>query len=333
MSTILDVAKVAGVSVATVSRVLNNSTKVSVNTNQCVLEAIRKLNYQPNLLGRNLRRMESRLILVLTPNISNPYYSQIISGMEDKAHKNNYNIMLCNTNSSSKREKVFLELLYNKLSDGVIFMASELSMHEITEISKRFPVIQCCEYLEGAGVSHVSIDNYSAAYRAVKYLLSLNHKRIGMISSVNKFISTSLREKGYRQALEDEGIKFKPELISYGDYQYGFKSGLKATKQLLGLRDRPTAIFAISDILAIGAIRAAKEKKLEVPKDIAVVGFDNISYASMFNPMLTTISQPLYDLGSTAIDLLLKQMQGLISEPQEIFMGHEMLIRESTFKI
>ncbi len=328
MATIRDVAKASGVSVATVSRVINNSASISEQTRNNVMQAIKVLNYQPNLLGRNLRRTETRMVLVLLPTISNPFYARIVKGMEDVAHKNGYNVMLCNTDSDNRREKLYLNLLKNRLSDGAVFMGPELGKDELSEIGFNFPIVQCCEYKEGAMVSHVSIDNFSAAYTAVRHLIGLGHKRIGLISSSNSFVSTGQREEGYIKALKESGIVFSKELIRYGDY--GFKSGLRAAKQFLAIEKRPTAIFAISDIMAIGAIRAVKEEGMKVPSDMAVMGFDDVSFASMCDPLLTTISQPKYDLGCITMDLLLKRIGGGMKEPENIYLEHELIIREST---
>lgn len=330
MSTIQDVAKEAGVSVATVSRVLNGSRSVSPKTKELVMGVVRKLDYQPNLLGRNLRRIETRMVLVLLPSIANPFYSRIVKGIEDVAHKNGYNILLCNTDSDINRERMYLELLKNRLSDGAIFLAPELSMEDLSAIAKSYPVVQCCEYKEGAKVSHVSIDNFGAAYKAVKHLVGLGHRKIGMISCSNGFVSTVQREAGYRKALEDSGIIFDRALVKYGDY--GFKSGLRAAVQFITMSERPTAIFAISDVMAIGALRAIKESGLKTPEDIAVIGFDNISFASMCDPLLTTISQPKYDLGCTAMELLLRHIRKELMEAEDIFLEHELIIRESTIK-
>ncbi|HHW48296.1 MAG TPA: LacI family transcriptional regulator [Clostridiaceae bacterium] len=328
MSTIQDVAKAAGVSVATVSRVINNSRSVSAETRELVLETIKKLNYQPNLLGRNLRRAETRLILILLPSISNPFYAKLVKGAEDVAHKNGYNVMLCNTDSDINRERMYLEHLKNRLADGLIFMSPEIDKDELTSISKRFPVVQCSEYKEGADVPRIRIDNMAAAYKAVKHLIGIGHRRIGLISAKNEYVSTKQRELGYRKALEDSGIDFDSALVKYGNY--GFRSGLRAGNQLLSIDNRPTAIFAISDSMAIGAIRAAKERGLKVPADIAVVGFDDISFASMCEPPLTTISQPKYDLGCAAMEMLLAQIQGKPFETDEIVLEHELIIRQST---
>jgi LacI family transcriptional regulator, repressor for deo operon, udp, cdd, tsx, nupC, and nupG len=330
MVTIQDVAKASGVSVATVSRVLNDSPSVNPETRDKVQEVIDKLNYRPNLLGRNLRRSETKMALVLLPSISNPFYSKIVRGIEDVAHRNGYNIMLCNTNGDKQREKVYMDLLRNRLADGVILMASELNKDELSTIGIQFPVVQCCEYKEGAKVSHVSIDNKNAAYRVIKHLISLGHKRIGMISASNKSVSTYLREEGYERALAENGIEPDKSLVRYGDYS--FKSGVVATKGLLDMKERPTAIFAISDMMAIGAIKEIKAHGLKVPEDIAVAGFDNISIASMYDPTLTTVSQHQYDLGCTVMEVLLRQIRGELKEPQDVLLEHELIIRESTFK-
>lgn len=330
MATIQDVAKAAGVSVATVSRVLNGSSAVSEKTKEVVLDVIKKLDYQPNLLGRNLRRLKTKMILVLLPNIANPFYSRVVKGIEDISHKNGYNVMLCNTDSDRNREKVYLELLYSRLADGVIFMSPEIGKDELSEIAHKFPVVQCCEYKEGASASYISIDNFNAAYTAVKHLVDCGYQRIGMISADNRFLSTVQREAGYRKALEDSSLKYDAGYIRYGDY--GFKSGKTAAEQLLNLEKRPDAIFAISDIMAVAAIKAVREKGLRVPDDVAVMGFDNISFASMCDPMLTTISQPKYFLGCIAMELLLKQIYEGTKETRSVLLEHELIIRDSTAK-
>ena len=329
-STIQDVAKAAGGSVATVSRVINNSEAVTESTREAVMSAIKILNYQPNLLGRNLRRTETRRLLVLLPNIGNPFYARIVKGIEDVAHKNGYNVMLCNTDSDAERERMYLELLKSRLADGVIFMAPVLGKEGLTEIGKSFPVVQCCEYTEGAQVSHVSIDNHAAAYKLTKHLISAGHQRIGMISCRGAVVSIMQRENGFKKALADSGIGFREELVKYGDYS--FNSGLRAANQFVSMKDRPTAIFAISDIMAIGALRSIRENNLKVPEDMAVAGFDNINFASMCNPTLTTISQPKYDMGCISMELLLRQIRGELKEPKEILLEYEIIIRESTVR-
>jgi DNA-binding LacI/PurR family transcriptional regulator len=329
MSKIKDVAKLAGVSVATVSRVINGSDAVHDATRQKVMDAIKELGYRPNLLGRYLRRTETKMVLVLLPTISNPFYSKIVLGIEDVAQKNGYSIMLCNTNSDVEREKIYIGLLRNRLADGVIFMAPAIESDLLSDIARNFPTAQCCEYKEEAPAPHVSIDNYSAARKAVKHLLDLGHERIAMITSDNNFISTKERERAYRQVLEEYGIEFNPALIRHGDY--GFRSGLRSMLQLLDQPQRPTAVFCISDMMAIGAIKAAFEKGLDVPGDLAVCGFDDIEFANMFEPPITTIAQPKYDLGCMAMRLMLKQIEeGILGEAEDVYLEHELIIRKST---
>lgn len=330
MATIRDVAEKAGVSIATVSRVLNKRVSVSPATRIKVEKAIEELNYQPNYLGRNLRRAETKIILVILQNISNPFYSKVVEGIEDLGHKHGYNIMICNTDSESDRERSYLDLLVNRLVDGVILMEPEIDSEELAQIGNSFPVVQCCEYKEGADVPHISIDNVAAGYTAVNHLIKLGHTRIGMISGYNRLLSAMQRETGYKRALREADIAFEPALIKYGSY--GFTGGLRAAKEFLQLDNPPTALFAISDITAIGAIRAIKEEGLNIPEDIAVVGFDNTSIASMYDPQLTTISQPRYDLGKISMEFLLEQINDNDISAQEIYLEHELIIRESTVK-
>lgn len=335
MVTIRDVAERAGVSIATVSRVLNNQIQVKPATRAKVNKVIKELNYQPNYLGRNLRRAETRIILVILQNISNPFYSKVVTGIEDIGHKNGYNIMICNTDSDPEQERLYLELLVNKLVDGVILMEPEIDGDELSQISKDYPIVQCCEYIEEADVSHISIDNVAAGYTAVNHLINLGHKKIGMISSYNRLLSAKQREEGYKKALSEAGLKFQPEFIKYGSY--GYRGGLRTAKEMLRLEDPPTAIFAISDITAIGAIRGIKEEGLRVPEDIGVIGFDNTSIASMYDPRLTTISQPRYDLGRISMEVLLsiisdKEKDGKEMKLDTIYLEHELIIRESTVK-
>ncbi len=328
--TINDVAEKAGVSVATVSRVINGSSNVSEKSRNKVIEAIREMNYRPNLLGRNLRRIKSERVLVLLPTISNSFYSEIVKGIEDVANRNGYNIMLCNTDSDADREKKYIKMLKSRLADGVILMASVMSREELTALSKEVPMVQCCEYKEGIPVLHISIDNEKAAYKAVRHLIGLGHRNIGFIGADNQFMSSILREQGYQRALSEAGIEEEPSYFCYGDYSY--QSGYRMMKQLLSLERRPTAAFCISDLMAIGAIRAAMEENLRIPEDLAVCGFDNIHFARMFQPSITTIAQPMYDLGCASMDALLNVMQGKNAGEVNCFLEHELIIRSSTVK-
>lgn len=332
MSTIADVAKEAGVSVATVSRVINENEKVSSETVEKVNAAIKKLHYKPNVWGRRLRMGESKTILVFVPNIRNPYYASIVSGIEDTMRNSNYGIMLCITNNDKHKEKEFLERLKNGQADGAIMMTVEKQDMDIMRLAHEVPIVQCCEYCENypeGEIAHVSIDNFAAAKQVVQYLISLGHEKIGFIGSVNKFISSEQRQKGYEKALEEAGIPVKPEYIAYADEDYNFPSGIRAANELLQQEERPTAIFCISDVLALGTIRAAGGLQISVCNDLSVVGFDDVEYATMLQPMLTTVSQPRYSLGKASAEMLIRQIE-TGEKSGKMYLEHKIILRDST---
>ncbi len=325
MTPIQEVAKRAEVSVATVSRVINNNPYVKPATRERVLEAIEALNYIPNLSGRILRCNETKVVLVLLPTISNPFYSKAVTGIRHIADKFGYLILICNTESSAQKEMEFLEILRHKQADGAIVMSQELDIAQLDKIGAHYPIVQCFEYRKSEILSHVAIDNEKAAYEAVNYLIGLGHKRIGLVGCNTQYSSALQREMGYKRAMEDAGIPLDPNLIIRGDY--GFKSGYNCTGKLM--EHKPTAIFAISDMQAIGVTKALKGMGLLVPRDISVVGFDNVTFAEIYDPGITTISQPTYKMGSKAMTILINQMKGEASAPQHITMKHTLVVRES----
>ena len=327
--TISQVAKEAGTSVATVSRVINQTGTVRPETRQKVLQAIERLGYQPNVWGRNLRRGESRVVLVMVPNVTNPYYAPIIAGAEDALNAAGYSIMLCITNMEQSRRSRYIDLMRNRRADGAILMDIVMDDHSIVHLAQQYPLVQCCEYYQSDAISHVSIDNFSAAREVVSRLVSLGHTRIGFIGAKNSFISTNLRYKGYHAALKELSIAAKPEYEGFAGGDYSFSTGVKVAGDLLDRPARPTALFCVSDVLALGALQAARERGLRVPEDLSVVGFDDVEYASMFQPRLTTIRQPCYQLGELAASLLLRQIGGEAGG-QSLFLPHEWIIRDST---
>lgn len=329
MITIADVAKEAGVSVATVSRVLNKNGPVSPAALEKVNIAITKLNYQPNVWGRRLRRQESRMLLIFVPTISNPFYASIVSGIEDEARNHQYGTMLCITNGDKNRQQEFLQLLFDGQADGAITLCTDKDDKGILAVAEQVPIVQCCEFCKGAEIAHVSIDNFAAAEQVVRYLYSLGHRKIGFIGSVNRFISSEEREKGFEEGMKQVGLPLRKEYMAYADRDYSFQSGIAAAKQILSTEDRPTALFCISDVLAMGAIRAANGMGIKRIKEWSVVGFDDVEYATMLNPMLTTVSQPRYSLGKTSAEMLIQQIE--TGEGRDsIFLEHKLVIRDST---
>lgn len=330
MATIKDVATLAQVSVATVSRVINKEENVKLETKEKVIKAIKILDYSPNLLGRNLRRSRTKQILVLLPTISNPFYSGVIKGIKSKAQEEGYNIMISITDSEKEIEKNTMKLLTTRLVDGVILFASRLSTTAITKIAKEYPVVQCSEYVEGSHTSRVSIDNLRAAYEAVTYLISLGHTRIAMIGNNEGYTSAVLREQGYKKALEDHLINLNPEFMRYTTYSY--VGGQEACRTLLSLEHSPTAIFTIADSIAVGAVKEIKERGLKVGKDIDVIGFDDTTITKIYHPTITTIAQPRFEMGREAMKLILQKIEDIESPSECITLEHRLMIRESTRK-
>ena len=330
MATMADVAKEAGVSVATVSRLLNNQETVSPETAARVFAAIEKLDYEPNILARNLRKNESRVILIISPNVTNPYYAHILSGIGDVATKLGYSALICNTEDDEEREREALDMLRKHRADGAILMASNLSGEWLLNYSREFPIVQCSEFDPQVDIPHVSIDNYQATRDAVQYLVDLGHRSIALISSENQYMSTKLRMQAYRDTLEKNNISINNDYIICASRDYSFKSGKSKAKELLNVSPRPTAIFCISDTLALGAITAAKELGLAVPQDVTVVGFDDVDHTTMFHPYITTVAQPCYELGQQSAYLLYSQMRQEPNMPRQLVMDHKLIVRESS---
>lgn len=329
MVTIGDVAKYAGVSVATVSRVLNNSETVKPATADRVLAAIRDLDYVPNQSARNLRRSESGVILTLAPNFSNPYYSRILTGIGDLAHDSAYSVLICNTGGRPENEERFLKMLDAHRADGAIFLGCRKDNPRLKDYAQRHPIVQCCEYVPELEQPSVSIDNYAAAAETVRYLIAQGHRRVALLSAGNDFISTQLRRQGYEDVLHQAGLYCGDELVAYADADYSYNSGLTAADALLRLRPRPTAICCVSDILALSVISRAHDLGLRVPEDLSVTGIDDVDYTTMFHPQLTTVAQPCYEMGQESLRILLRMLRGGQPPRTRTFLPYKLVLRES----
>lgn len=327
MANIQEVARKAGVSSATVSRVLNNTTVVSSRTKLKVEKAIKELQYEPSMLGRNLRKSESRLLLVLIDSYSNPYYSNIINGIEDYSIANNYHILLCETDSNPERENIFLNMVRNKLADGVISMNPTITLEMLMDLAEKHSIVLCSEYYENGAIPYVTIDNEGAAYKAVKHLIKLGNEKIAFINYDESFIYARQRRRGYERALKEFGLPVRNEWIYHAE-GLDFQDGVQALRKFFQCDDRPTAVFAVSDTLAIGALKEVNVRGMKIPDEMAVVGFDNINFSNMTNPTLSTVSQPMYDMGYKAASMLIDSIQG--KSVDSIVMDHELIIREST---
>lgn len=333
MATISDVAKEAGVSVATVSRVINEKNQVKKMTANKVYAAIEKLSYEPNLLARNFRKSESKVILIITPNITNPYYSHILSGIGDIASKLGYSALIFNTQGQEDREKEGMDMLRKKRADGAILLASPIGAQWILDYAKDYPLVLCSEYDENIPISRVSIDNLKATAEVIKYLVKLGHRKIGTISAKNSYISTWQRMQGYKEELKNNNLDYNSAYVGYAEKDYSFTSGKKIALKILSREDPPTALFCISDTLALGALAAAKELGIIVPEDLSIIGFDNVAETTMFHPYITTVAQPSRELGISAMYMLYEQILDKETPIKQKLLNYEFIIRESSKEI
>ena len=327
MATIKDVAKASGVSVATVSRVLNKDKRVAPHTRILVEDFIKKLGYHPNLLGRSLRLQQTQMILVVLDSISNNFHVKLIRSIEMESRRHGYNLMLCATHGDRKIEAAYLEMLKNKMADGIIFLSTTQTAEEMQSLGREYPIVQCGEYYEGIGVPIVSIDNEKAACAATEHLIATGRRRIAHITVSNDVISTKARLAGYRTALAAAHLPFCSELVVYA--HYGYRSAYQAMGQLLALPEPPDAVFAISDRMAAGAIKCAIDQHYNVPQDISVIGFDNTDITTIYNPSISTVSQSENLMGEAAMQILVEHIGGKEEIPFKLF-DFALIPRDST---
>ncbi|WP_050182457.1 LacI family DNA-binding transcriptional regulator [Domibacillus robiginosus] len=322
-----DVAKRANVSPATVSRVLRQPDLVKKETKEKVIQIINELNYKPNMIASQFRTRETKTILVVVPDITRPFFSEVLRGIEHTALQNGYQVILGDTENRIEREKEYIELLYRKQAEGAVLLTARMDRDSLKELSSQFPVVLACEYMDGLDIPTVSIDNISSARKVTEHLINVGHRKIAHISKGTDVILGKDRQRGYQQAMMSHDLPINPSWVQEGDYD--IDSGYKQMVKLLALEDRPTAVFVFNDEMALGSIKAVKDHGLRVPEDIAIVGFDNLPMASFFSPYMTTIDQPKYEIGQKAADLLLRLLKGIFIKRKKIVMKDELIIRES----
>ncbi|MEZ5759434.1 MAG: LacI family DNA-binding transcriptional regulator [Emcibacteraceae bacterium] len=324
MATIRDVSRIAGVSVATVSRTLSKPDKVSAKTREIVNAAILETNYKPDILARNFRTRKSSTIVVLVPDIANPFFSRVIRGIEQTAQSLGYAVLLGDTQGDLGRESTYANMVNTSQVDGII----QLDSHNPFENNSDVPIVNACDCVRGANIPTIELDNAAAAEKMTDYLISLGHNNIAIITGPLDSTITQNRLSGYKAALKKSEIKFKPENINVGDYS--FLSGMSATRMLMKNQIPPSAIFCMNDQMAIGAIKQVKKMGLKVPDDISVAGFDNISFSEYCDPPLTTISQPAEEFGSKAMSTLYRIINQEGTVKRNVFLDFELIIRNST---
>ncbi len=328
MANILDVALKANVSIATVSRVVNKSDhKVNPATREKVLAAISELDYRPNALAKGLLMKKTMTIGIIIPDISNPYYAEIVRGIQDTADQAGYAVMLHNTDGKQERIIRYIYLLREKSADGVIFCGGIINGYETLSILKELKERVVVVGRHEVDFPAVMVDNMGGATQAVQHLIDRGHRLIGCIAGPDGSTTAADRLTGYRNALAQNGMALNEQLVKRGNWSP--ESGYLLAKELLARRERPTAILCANDQMAFGAIKAARELSLNVPKDLSVVGFDNVPPGSYFDPSLTTVEIPMYEIGRAAMQMLIDLLSREKFEKLRLF-NTKLLVRGST---
>ncbi|MGM0499227.1 MAG: LacI family DNA-binding transcriptional regulator [Bacillota bacterium] len=326
--TIKDIAKEADVSITTVSRVLNDKPDVGDDTRAKILKIIEEMNYNPNSVARGLVMQKTHTIGLIIPDISNPFFPQIVRAVEDKAQELGYSVIFFNTDNHLERERKAVELFKSKQVDGLIVSLS-LGNEEILKNLKaaNYPVVQIDRSVLDHSYPLVSIDNQKSAYKMVEYLLKKGHKKIAHISGDLNTTTARERLSGYKKALKNYKVEINEDYIIEGDYTQD--SAYQAMQNLLKLEVRPTAVFAANDLSAAGVYKAVFAADLKIPEDIAVAGHDDINLASLLKPELTTMRQPKYKMGERAVTVLLEMINSENAKIEDQILNTDLIIRES----
>jgi LacI family transcriptional regulator len=332
--TIKDVAKYANVSIATVSRIVNGLPGYSEDTKKKVQEAIEALGYQPNAIARGLINKRTQTIGVLFPEVSGMLSSEVLEGVESAAHDGGFSVIVCNTTSSGKRTVKYLRLLQEKRVDGIIF-ASEDVKEEYYKIFQemKVPVVLVSTASSNYDLPFVRVNDFKGAFHATEYLIKKGHKQIGMIGgSKSDPIAGIPRMNGFKEALQKHNLAFSENHLTTNE-GYRFQNGKESLPVLLKQLPHMTALFAASDEMAIGAMSAAHQLGIKVPEELSIIGYDNLKIAEMCYPALTTVSQPLKDMGQTAGQILVKLIKGEEKEAESRYMPFTIVERQSVCNI
>ena len=329
-ATIRGVASAAGVSIATVSRVLNGRPDVAPETRELVLRAVREQGFTTNRNARALSGGRTGLIGVTLPLVEAAYFGVILSGASEALYEQDMRIVLCPTLHQHDREVTLLDRLMRGTTDGAVLMLPEESSAELKALQRDFPFVVVDPRIPlDEGIPVVSAAHGAGARAATEHLISLGHRRIGAITGPREWIACTERINGYHGALAAAGVLPDPELVTVSDFRNGPVTAAAAAK-LLDLPDPPTAIFAFNDNVAVGVLRAARERGLRVPEDLSVVGFDDSEQAEIVSPPLTTVRQPLAEMGRMAVSLLLRLLENQRVDALRIQLATKLVVREST---
>lgn len=323
------IAARAKVSLGTVSNVINGSTAVRETLRRRVLNAIEDMGYQPSQLARGLRRNYTNMIGMIIPDITNPFFPAVVRAVEDVAFPHRFHLVLCNSDDDPKKEASYLNELQSYLPAGLLLIpAPDSQLREPPLHNGRLTPSVCIDRKpRGWKGDVVRADNESGSYAAVRHLIDYGHRDIAIVTGPSHLAVVKERFAGFRRALKEANLTPPPFYIARAEFDR--LSGLEAGLRLLRLSSRPTAIFAVNDMMAMGVLLALRELGLRCPEDVAVVGFDNLDVTELFQPPLTTVEQPAYQMGATAADLLLQRIGGFDEAPQEIVLATKLVRRSS----
>lgn len=336
MTNIKEVARQAGVSASTVSRVLNAKSYVNEATRQKVLQAVQQTGYRPNVLAKSLKSGRSNTICLMVPSMQNPIFPEMARGVEDVARRSGFTVVLCNTNEDDTVEKAYIDKMKTQWIDGFVVCSSMGRADHIRALrGEGFPLVLVNRFEERDvnRLDIVAVDNFKAAYDAVQYLIGAGHRRIALASGREELYFYRERFRGYCRALEDAGIPLDDALVLRETS--GVESFDRLTREVMALPDPPTAVFAASDPKAFVVMHALHDMGLRIPADVSVLGFDNVSLSSMVEPPLSTVAQPLYEMGAVATKNLIhqiryKEQNGQLPPPVHSVLGVDLIVRRST---
>jgi len=330
MATIYDIAKLAGVSPATVSRALNQKGQVKEETRKKILEIAEELNYSPNYLARSLKKKRTFTIALIISDVTNPFFTTLARGVEDKASDQGFNTIFCNTDEDPAKEKEYIDLMLKKRVDGLVVASCSNgdTLRGLKE--KEVPVVLVDRKIEDFDGDSVVGDSKEAAYELIRHLTEVHgFREIAMITGPVTISTSKDRVAGYQRALQEAGIPVKPEWIMMGSYKEDFGYQI-ATRFFSEKKKLPQAVFAGNNFIAIGIVRAARERGIKIPEDLALVVFDDLESASLLYPFLTVAKQPAYTMGSLATQFLLERIEKRgIREKREVVLKVETIIRRS----
>ena len=329
MSTIKDVAARAGVSFTTVSHVLNETRPVSADARRRVLAAVEEIGYLPSAVARSLRKAQTRIVGVLVPTVTNPFFAELVVGVEAACRHAGYSVFLCNSDNDPKRQQQYMRTLLEKRVDGLL-LSSAGDADALARIFKQatVPAVTVDRLVPGARADCVSIDNLDGARKAVEHLIGLGHRRVGCISGPAEFEVAQERIDGWRRAHQDAGLNVDEGLLVEGDFSSA--SGYEAARKLLQARPDITALFASNDLMALGALRAAAEMGLKLPQQLSIVGFDDIELGHFVFPALSTVGCSIQELGREAGRVLIERIEHPGASLKDLRLKPRLVVRESS---